>query len=348
MAFNAITTGTYAVNPSANDVASTTGDGKYLKETLLTDLLDAITTGDFIVSGFDYASAASLVCTFNGGSAIIGGYWLTRTGTFTATVADEATNDVYLTFAVDGSNNVTGWGLEINATATAPTSVPGYVHIATIVTTGGSVSGAPTDQRTTAHPLEESDAANITSGVLKHERGGLELDVSAYSGILKISGGTTSQAVAGTDFDGPGANRAVGDGESINLGTPALGTDHTVSGVTASLVAGESLVFGDVCYMKSDGKLWKSDASAASTMQVLAMAGAIISADATGVFLLVGFARDDTWAWTVGDRIFASETGGALTATVPTTSAAVVQVCATATHADRVLFNPSNDVTVLA
>lgn len=43
-------------------------------------------------------------------------------------------------------------------------------------------------------------ASDITSGTLAHERGGLEANVSGYSGLIKISGGTTSQAVAGTDY----------------------------------------------------------------------------------------------------------------------------------------------------
>lgn len=49
-----------------------------------------------------------------------------------------------------------------------------------------------------------SYAANLASlpgsDALTHERGGLEADVSAYSGLVKISGGTTSQATPGTDY----------------------------------------------------------------------------------------------------------------------------------------------------
>jgi hypothetical protein len=42
-------------------------------------------------------------------------------------------------------------------------------------------------------------AAQITSGTLAHERGGLEADVSAYDGLLRITGGATS-AVTVTAF----------------------------------------------------------------------------------------------------------------------------------------------------
>lgn len=37
------------------------------------------------------------------------------------------------------------------------------------------------------------NATLITAGVLAHERGGLELDVSAFSGLVKIAAGATSQ-----------------------------------------------------------------------------------------------------------------------------------------------------------
>jgi hypothetical protein len=46
--------------------------------------------------------------------------------------------------------------------------------------------------------VDSHDASVIVSGTLKHERGGLEADVSAYDGLLKISGGSTSQVSIGT------------------------------------------------------------------------------------------------------------------------------------------------------
>ena len=41
-------------------------------------------------------------------------------------------------------------------------------------------------------------ASDIDSGTLVHERGGLEADVSGYAGLLKISGGSTSQVTDGS------------------------------------------------------------------------------------------------------------------------------------------------------
>jgi hypothetical protein len=90
---------------------------------------------------------------------------------------------------------------------------------------------------------------------------------------------------------------------------PTPGSDHLSFGIKTQLVAGENVAFGDVCYLKSDGKLWIIDADAAASMPGIAMADATIAADATGYFLLLGFARDDTWAWTVGGDIFGTVTG---------------------------------------
>lgn len=128
---------------------------------------------------------------------------------------------------------------------------------------------------------------------------------------------------------------------SVDL-TAAPATDVTESGVIATLTAGESLVFGDVVYMKSDGKMGKADADAIATSYVEAMALATIANDATGKFLLIGFVRNDAWSWTVGGRIYLSTTAGGLTQTAPSGTDDVVQDLGVATHADRMLFRPNS------
>lgn len=72
-------------------------------------------------------------------------------------------------------------------------------------------------------------ASNVTSGTLTHERGGLEADVSAYSGLVKISGGATSQAVGGTDYANASHTHNASD---VNAGTLDASRLPT-SGVTA-------------------------------------------------------------------------------------------------------------------
>jgi len=122
---------------------------------------------------------------------------------------------------------------------------------------------------------------------------------------------------------------------------PTPDSDHTGHGEIWPMTAGEDLVFGDACYVKSDGKLWKGDADAIATANVLFLALATISADAEGDFLHRGVARDDSWDWTVGGQIYLSCTAGALTQTAPSGTDDVIQILGIATHADRMIWAPT-------
>jgi hypothetical protein len=149
------------------------------------------------------------------------------------------------------------------------------------------------------------------------------------TGVLTASGGLTMSS-----------DLTLADGKDIVLDN-APASDHLTSGTVSSFTAGENVAFGDFCYFKSDGKMWKSDADATTTMPICAMATETILADAAGEFLMFGFARDDTWAWTVGGILYASTTAGALTQTVPSGTGDQVQTVGIATHADRIWFFPN-------
>lgn len=119
---------------------------------------------------------------------------------------------------------------------------------------------------------------------------------------------------------------------------PAADLDY--SGITQVLQAGEALAFGNIVYLKSDGKVWKADADAESTAPAMAMALGTISANAYGLFLLIGTARNDAWNWTVGGKLYMDTTAGAITQSQPSATDDVIQVIGIATHADRIFFNP--------
>jgi hypothetical protein len=173
--------------------------------------------------------------------------------------------------------------------------------------------------------------------------------------VVVAGGGTSGTSGTGGSGTGGGTDGTSGtsgtsgvSGSSGSSGTSGVATltaepasDQTGNGVTGTFTAGESLSFGDICYVKSDGKMWKADANASTTMPVVMMALGSISADASGSFLAFGIARNDAWNWTVGGALYASAaTTGALTQTAPSGSGDQVQVVGIATHADRVFFRP--------
>lgn len=122
---------------------------------------------------------------------------------------------------------------------------------------------------------------------------------------------------------------------------PTPTSDHTWNGKIATFTAGEAVVLGDVCYLKSDGKYWKMDADAeATTKGHCVMATGTISADAAGIFLFEGFIRDDTWTWTVGAELFVNLTPGNPSETKPSVTGDIIRLVGYAYSADVIYFNP--------
>jgi hypothetical protein len=120
--------------------------------------------------------------------------------------------------------------------------------------------------------------------------------------------------------------------------------DHSVSGKIIAKMAAADLNFGDICFVDSNGKMALGDASVIATASCVAMcADASIATNASGNFLLFGVARDDTWNWTVGAKIYLSitgTTGNTLSASAPTATDEVIQIVGIALTADIILFSP--------
>lgn len=126
--------------------------------------------------------------------------------------------------------------------------------------------------------------------------------------------------------------------------TPQLGgaLDLNAKPVVEIFTAGESVVAGDVCYLKSDGKFWKADSDAESTCKgLLAMANASISANATGQFIVIG--KFTTSGLTAGAVYYVSGTAGGITSTAPSTTGKIVRVVGYAESTTVFYFKPSED-----
>jgi len=122
---------------------------------------------------------------------------------------------------------------------------------------------------------------------------------------------------------------------------PIPPNDHEAAGIKLSLTLGETFAVMETGFIESDGRVWRSDASAAGTMPASVMVLEAGAAEASVRCLLIGTARDETWTWSVGGVIYASDTEGELTQTAPSGSGDQVQAVGIATHEDRMVFNPS-------
>ena len=80
-------------------------------------------------------------------------------------------------------------------------------------------------------PAHNQAASTITSGTLLHEQGGLEADVSAYNGLVKISGGVTS-AVTITAAGAAILDDATAAAQRGTLGAAVSGLNSDIAALT--------------------------------------------------------------------------------------------------------------------
>jgi phage gp37-like protein len=119
-------------------------------------------------------------------------------------------------------------GAEVNVNADWSAS-SGDAQILNKPTLGTAAAAATTDFAAASHTHAASD---ITSGTLLHERGGLEADVSAYNGLVKIASGSTS-AVTVTAAGEALLDDADAAAQRVTMGAAASGS-ITTSGLTQS------------------------------------------------------------------------------------------------------------------
>lgn len=216
----------------------------------------------------------------------------------------------------------------------------------------GNTSGTNTGDETTGNLTEAtSSVLTIGNGTDSVIGAGTTIEVAqaniSTSGYLSASDWTTfnNKGVMNnlTDDESPQLTSNLDLNQHSILYDPTPSSDSSWNGSVISATAGEALSIGDICYLKSDGKYWKIDASAETTAKgMCVMSTGTISADASGIFLLNGFIRYDTWAWTVGAELWCSITPGNPTETKPSATTEIVRLTGYAYSADVVYFNPDS------
>lgn len=120
----------------------------------------------------------------------------------------------------------------------------------------------------------------------------------------------------------------------------SLPSDDTYSGISVTLTAGVTLAQWNAGFMATTSKIELADADAIATAGAFALATSAMDANASGIFLLNGIARNDAWTWTVGGLVYLSTTAGGLTQTAPSATDDVIQVVGVALTADSMFWNP--------
>ena len=124
-----------------------------------------------------------------------------------------------------------------------------------------------------------------------------------------------------------------------------LAADHSYSGLTLTLTAGENVVFGNIVYMNfTDKEVKLAKADAAATTPAMGIALESKGDGEACLVLIMGYIRDDTWNFTATEVYLSDTTAGGVLSTAPDTEGDQVQRIGIAFHADKMFFYPSYDI----
>jgi hypothetical protein len=168
-----------------------------------------------------------------------------------------------------------------------------------------------------------------TNPTLADREMGLETDTGKY----KIGNGATAWTSLVYSF---GTYFAIAD----------LIADHSWCGDVSSESVNEDAGLFGLLYLNSAGyKMAKADADA--TLPCVALQ--LVTGTGTKKILKRGYARDDSWTWTVGQLLWVSAaTAGLITSTKPSTTGNRVQCIGYAVSADVICFDPDKTWTEVA
>lgn len=121
-----------------------------------------------------------------------------------------------------------------------------------------------------------------------------------------------------------------------------LASDHSYSGLSLTLTAGETIAFGDIVYMNwADKEVKKAKADSSTTVPAIGVALESKDDGEACLILVIGYIRDDTWNFTAAEVYLSDETAGGVLSSAPTDIGDQVQRLGFAFHADKMFFRPS-------
>jgi hypothetical protein len=175
------------------------------------------------------------------------------------------------------------------------------------------------------------------------------LDAGAITGTSFIIGANTLDTNEWAFLDGQDqavkiasnptfAGVIIGQDGFVEFNDVPSGTDKASGTIMSMQVDVNTVGYGGLLHMDTDGNWTDADANSTATMPALGMA-----LGTTGVIdvLLTGVVKDTGWSWTIGGILYASGTVGQMTQTAPAVSGDQVQVVGIALSATSIYFNPS-------
>lgn len=123
-------------------------------------------------------------------------------------------------------------------------------------------------------------------------------------------------------------------------------TDGQYTGETVYGKANIALIFGNVCFMDSDGEYSTADADSSITMPARVMALGTIAANEYGLFLIRGYVCEADWTTvqTKGANVFVDVTTGRATTTQPSGSKDQSQKIGYCIGTDIMFFSPDQTI----
>ena len=283
----------------------------------------------------DLAPKTDAGITYNAGTGMLTATGFTGPLTGTASTATVATT---VTTAVDTTDDSTAYVLLANA-ASGDQAVKTHAKI-TFDTQYGILNGINEIRVEDAGSDSYGDpsfcfAGDATTGIGRLSTGAMYMSVAARE-ICTMH--YTSDFGRFMKFE----QKTGGNHQSICFDS-VINVDHKSNGISMEVTVGAAgLGFMDCAYVDTAGKFASADASATGTMPVVAFHphGTKTEDEVTRV-IIQGIIRDDTWNWTIGGRLYVSETTGDLTQTAPSDDGDFIQVVGIALTADSIYFNPS-------
>jgi len=177
------------------------------------------------------------------------------------------------------------------------------------------------------------------------------ITIADGGGITSAAGITSTAAANAFGASSFAGDVAVADSKFVEFesaaGTPT--TDNTVQGIVIEFLAVEAITQFDAVYVSTTtGRVGRADANDAAKMPVIGIAIEAQGSAGSSVRVLThGVYRDDGGFggnMTVGVDLYAPETPGTLTTTIPSDDGDLIQVIGVAIGARSAFINPSLDI----